>query len=151
MRLVSVRRALVPGLVLTALASSTAGEGQGLQFFNLTPCRAVDTRTGNGGIVPGSTERKLQIRGICGVPSTALTVTFNVTAVSPETGGFLTLWPTGQAFPAVSNLNFNTGEPAIGNGAVVPLGTGSQDLSVAYGAPPNFRVHVVLDVTGYFK
>jgi hypothetical protein len=135
------------------LAASSTGGGQGLQFYNLTPCRAVDTRNGFGGIVPGATVRQFQVRNVCGVPNDAATVTLNVTAVSPTSGGHLILWPAGQAIPLVSNLNFNAGEPAIGNGAVLPLGPGSPDLSLAYGSPygASDRVHVVIDVTGYFK
>jgi hypothetical protein len=135
------------------LAASSTGGGQGLQFYNLTPCRAVDTRNGFGGIVPGATLRQFQMRNVCGVPSDAKTVTLNVTAVSPSHGGFLVLWPAGGAIPSVSNLNFNYGEPAIANGAVAPLGTSAPDLSLAYGAPygPADTVHVVIDVTGYFK
>lgn len=150
-------RGLVRWLSLVSLGAlvttSGTGEGQALQFYNLAPCRAADTRAGFGGPVPGAVERRFQIKGVCGVPSDAKTVTLNVTGVAPSHGGFLVLWPAGGAFPPVSNLNFNDGEPAICNGAVVPLGAGSPDLSVAYGAPlgPSDSVHVVLDVTGYFK
>ena len=151
MRLVSIRGVLVTGLVLTALGSSTTGEGQGLQFFNLTPCRAVDTRNGYGGIVPVATVRDFQMKGVCGVPTDAKTVTLNVTAVAPSCSGFLVLYPKGGAFPNVSNINFNAGEPAIANGAVVPITTTSPDISLAYGSGAGCTVHVILDVTGYFK
>lgn len=138
------------GLLVT---SSGTGNGQALQFYNLAPCRAVDTRAGFGGPVLGAIERRFQIKGVCGIPSDAKTVTLNVTGVSPTHSGFLVLWPAGGSFPPVSNLNFNDGESAIGNGAVVPLGAGNPDLSLAYGAPlgPADSIHVILDVTGYFK
>ncbi len=146
---------LVKGLplLLVAIVSPMRSSGQALQFYNLAPCRAVDTRAGYGGKVPGATLRNFQIKGVCGVPTDAKTVTLNVTAVSPTHGGFLVLWPAGGTIPGVSNLNFNDGEPAIANGAVVPLGAGNPDLSLAYGAPYGASdfVHVLLDVTGYFK
>ena len=144
----------LPLLLVTTLAPKTLN-GQGLQFYNLTPCRAVDTRNvGFGGRVPGATVRSFQIRGVCGVPTDAQTISLNVAAVAPTHGGFLLLWPAGGTYPgAVSNLNFNDGEVAIANGAIVPLGAGSPDLSLAYGAPlgPGDNVDVVIDVTGYFK
>src|SRR5471030_2207257 len=112
MLLVPVRGVLVTGIVLTALAPSTTVEGQALQFYNLTPCRAVDTRSGNGGIVVASTLRLFQMKGVCGVPSDAKTVTLNVTIVGPTQGGFVLLYPAGTPIPLVSNINFNAGEPA---------------------------------------
>jgi hypothetical protein len=138
---------------IALLLATRRSEAQALQFYNLAPCRAVDTRGGYGGRVPGATLRNFQIKGFCGVPTDAKTVTLNVTAVSPTHGGFLVLWPAGGTIPGVSNLNFNDGEPAIANGAVVPLAAGNPDLSLAYGAPlgASDSVDVVLDVTGYFK
>ena len=41
----------------------------GLQFFAVTPCRAADTRTGFGGILPASTLRNFTIKTVCGVPA----------------------------------------------------------------------------------
>jgi len=97
--------------------------------------------------------RSFQIKTVCGVPTDAQTISLNITAVAPTNSGFLFLWPAGGAIPGVSNLNFNAVEPAIANGAIVPLAAGSPDLSLAYGAPngPSDFVHVVIDVTGYFK
>jgi hypothetical protein len=54
----------------------------------------------------------------------------------------------------VSNLNFAAGEPALGNGAIVPLGATLPDLNVYAKAGPipgPGTVHVVIDVTGYFQ
>jgi hypothetical protein len=148
-----VRKCFFAIAFFMGLGAARPVRAQTLSFYNLSPCRAVDTRSGFGGSVPGATERRFQIRGVCGVPVDAKTVTLNVTAVAPSHGGFLVLWPAGNGMPAVSNLNFNDGEPAIANGAVVPLGSGSPDLSLAYGSPLGAadRVHVVVDVTGYFK
>lgn len=150
-------RSLVKGLLLLFLMATVRPmrlDGQALQFYNLSPCRAVDTRVGYGGRVPGATLRNFQIKGVCGVPTDAKTVTLNVTAALPTHRGFLLLWPAGGTYPgAISNLNFNDGEVAIANGAIVPLGTGNPDLSLAYGAPyaTSDSVDVLIDVTGYFK
>lgn len=140
-------------LVFTALLLvARKGEAQALQFYNLTPCRAVDTRYGNGGIIVGSAVRSFQMKGVCGVPSDAATVTLNVTAVGPTCGGHFVIYPFGTSIPGVSNLNFNPGEPAIANGAVVPISAGNPDISLVYGVGGGTcYTHAILDVTGYFK
>lgn len=141
------------GAALFVLAAwSHRGEAQALQFYNLTPCRAVDTRFGYGGILVSSTVRSFQMKGVCGVPSDAKTVTLNVTAVGPNCGGHFILYPAGTSIPSVSNLNFNAGEPAIANGAVVPIATSNPDISLIYGVGGGAcYAHAILDVTGYFK
>lgn len=148
-----IERALVLAGALVALGAFARPAGaQGLQFFAVTPCRAVDTRTGNGGILPASTERQVVIKGVCGIPATAKAVSLNATIVSPSVDGFFSLWPSGGVFPVVSTINFLAGEPALANGAIVPLAVGSPDLSVAYGTSNGQgNLHAVLDVTGYFQ
>jgi len=141
--------------ILVALFAFAAwphlGSAQALQFYSLTPCRAVDTRSGYGGIVYAATTRNFQMKSVCGVPSDAKTVTVNVTMVGPTQMGYVVVWPAGTSMPAVSNINANAGEPAIANGAVVPIATSSPDLSLAYGTAGGGTTHVLLDVTGYFK
>jgi hypothetical protein len=96
--------------------------------------------------------RNFTMQGNCGVPPGAAAVTINSTAVGPAGPGFLTLWPSGTLRPTVSNLNYNAGEPALGNGAIVPLSAATPDLSaytvVSGGAG---TVNIVIDVTGYFQ
>ena len=55
--------------------------------------------------------------------------------------------------PAVSTLNFAAGEPAIANGAIVPLSADpSFQISVVYGtATTPGSVNLILDITGYFQ
>lgn len=132
-------------------------QAQGLNFYAVTPCRAADTRSGFGGILPASTLRNFIIKGVCTVPSTAKAVAVNVTVVTPSADGFFFVWPSSSPTPpGVSTINFNAGEPAIANGAIVPLGalgsSGVPDLSSAYGtASGSGTAHVLLDVTGYFQ
>src|SRR5512141_2349933 len=88
--------------VFAGAAISPPAEAQALSFFNLSPCRAVDTRSsGYGGILVGSSIRSFQMKGVCGVPADAKTVTLNVTAVGPTCGGFFVVYPAGLAIPAV--------------------------------------------------
>jgi hypothetical protein len=85
----------------------------------------------------------------------------NVTVVTPNGAGYLKLFPVGIAQPPVSTINYNAGEPALANGAIVPLGTSDgtgcptacpADLSIfTRVAVAGGTVHAVLDVTGYFQ
>ena len=115
------------------------------QFYPLTPCRIVDTRGGDGGILQAGVERDYTIPGTCGVPSSATAYSFNVT-VLPSAGGldYLTVWPEGEPRPGVSTLNDNTGT-IVANAAIVPAGSGV----TAFYAHSN-STNLLLDVNGYF-
>ena len=146
----------VLGAALCLTAGPAAAQGAGpYQFHSLTPCRVADTRTvANGPIVPDGQTRTIAVQGVCGVPVGAKAATVNLTAVGPNGVGFLTIFPTGITRPLVSSLNFNAGEPALGNGAIVPLADQSafaQDLSVFARVTGPGTTHIVLDVTGYFQ
>ena len=145
-------------LMLVALPAPLATAAGPFQYHSLTPCRAVDTRVGQGPILQdsgpiGSTPRLFTIQGVCGVPVGAKAVSVNVTAVGPTGTGFLTLFPAATSQPTVSNLNYNAGEPALGNGAIVPLATTAppNDLAVFTRVVGPGSVHMVIDVTGYFQ
>lgn len=134
------------------------------QYHAVTPCRVLDTRqnpgpTGqnNGNALPNPGPHHFRIQGFCGVPDGARAVTVNATAITPNREGFLSLYPVGGSPPVVSMLNFLANEPALANGAIVPLGTvsgpGDDDLAMQNGMPigPGGLLHVALDVTGYFE
>jgi hypothetical protein len=136
------------------LAPELAAQNGPYQFHALTPCRIVDTRkpvgpTG-GPVLQSEVVRSFPIRTNCGVPVTANAVALNVTVTQPTNFGHLTLFPSGSAVPVVSTLNWNPGEPALANGAIVPLSTNANDLSLRPFLLSNGTVHVILDVTGYF-
>ena len=116
------------------------------QFYPLTPCRIVDTRSGDGGILQAGVERDYTIPGNCNVPSSATAYSFNVT-VLPSAGGldYLTVWPKGETRPVVSTLNDNTGT-IVANAAIVPAGS---DNATAFYANSN-STNLLLDVNGYF-
>jgi hypothetical protein len=133
--------------VLTAVLAVPAFAQTGpFQYFPLSPCRAVDTRSGPA--FGSDTTRNFQIRGVCGVPTTAKAVSLNVTITQATASSFLTVWPSGTTRPVVSMINFEASDPALGNGVIVGVSTNTQDLSVYnnFGA-----VHVIIDVTGYFQ
>jgi len=132
----------IVGLVgtVSAMAQTT-----GLQFFAVAPCRTLDTR---GAPLRQGGQRDVAIRGTCGVPTSAKAVSLNVTITGATTVSFLTLWPSGTGRPNVSTINFSQNDPSLANGAIVPLSTSANDLSIFNCCGD---VDVLLDVTGYFQ
>jgi hypothetical protein len=116
-----------------------------------SPQRLADTRS-SGGPIAASSSRCFTIWGQVGVPSNAVGVILNVTAVGYATNGWLTVYPYGQPVPATSTLNFNNAlsEYAIANGLIVRLGSGGT-VCVNVGAVNSVpgSSHVILDVVGY--
>jgi hypothetical protein len=160
-------------LDLTALAAFAPGGGtgtnlilditgyftslSGLSFYAITPCRVVDTTTGLGGVtgalpsgLPGT---KFSIKGAspCNIPTDAVAIAVNATAVQTVDQGFIALFPGNASWPGVSLVNFFAGD-TIANGAIVPVSPGSSDLTVlAQAASASTVANLQLDLTGYFK
>jgi hypothetical protein len=129
-------------------------------YTPLLPIRVCDTRPGNisglsgpaaqcdgpnyaGSPVGAGGTKVINVAGNFGVPADATAVMLNVTAVSPATPGYLTVYPTGTPRPDASNLHFGTGE-VVPN--LVEVGTGTNgDISFTSSAPTN----LVVDVEGY--
>ena len=145
----------------TFLPVSTASALGPLQFSSVTPCRLADTRenvTFTGGpALQSGVVRNIPVYGAnarnCGIPNTAKAAAINVTVVGPTNFGYLTAYPAFTTQPVVSTINFATGEPALANGAIVPLtADASYQLAIYPFLAGNVgSVHVVLDITGYFQ
>jgi hypothetical protein len=131
---------------LAGYYTDTAG---GSALTSIGPVRVLDTRNGTGApeaaVGPGGTI-SLQVDGVDGVPASGVTaVVLNVTAVSPTTSGYLTVFPDGETQPTVSNLNFTAGE-VIPNLVTVPVGAdGKIDFYNFAGS-----VNIVADLAGYY-
>ena len=149
-----MKRMFMAALVVMAgmLASELHAQSGPYSFFPLTPCRLVDTRnpngTNGGPVMAENAQRDFQVRGVCGVPTSAKAVSINVAVTQATTASFLTLWPSGLSRPTASTINFDASLQALANGAIVGLSTNTNDLSV-YNRFGN--VHVIIDVTGYFQ
>ncbi|MGR4881391.1 PKD domain-containing protein [Streptomyces sp. LARHCF249] len=115
----------------------------------LTPTRAVDTREGVGaakGQVAGYGTFGVEIAGRGGVPAGATAVALNLTATNPRADGHLTAYPSGQAAPATSNVNFTAGQ-TVANSVIVPIGPDGK-ITVRNGSWK--PADVVVDVVGYY-
>ncbi|HEX8408035.1 MAG TPA: hypothetical protein VF883_04175 [Thermoanaerobaculia bacterium] len=145
-------RRLILMTFLLVLTSSALAQSGPYQYFPLSPCRLVDTRgpngTNSGPMMGSNSTRNFQVRGFCGVPTTAKAVSLNITVTQATQSSWLAVWPSGTARPNVSMINFESSDPALANGIIVGVSTATQDLSVYN----NFgTVHVLVDVTGYFQ
>jgi subtilisin family serine protease len=124
-------------------------------FYTVAPCRLVDTRSPNGphggpALTSGS-ERAFALAGSCGVPTSAVSVSLNITVVSPAENGHLTLFPGDQWSPSTSSVNFRAGQTQ-GNNAILRLSMdGNGILAILPATSGGSPVDVILDVNGYFQ
>jgi hypothetical protein len=145
-------------LVVGSLFAAGTGIAVGpLQFYSITPCRIYDTRTLNppAPLING-VNRNIRVRGLCGIPAGSplpQAVALNATIVQPTAAGWLAVWqyaPGSNPPPGVSNINFNAGEPALANGAIVALHPSDATLHIsAFVSGAN--AHLVLDAVGYYQ
>src|SRR5690606_7444441 len=83
-------------------------------FVPVAPSRIVDTRDGTGGVPVGPlaarSTLRVQVSGTPGVPADGVTaVIANVTAVDASQAHYFTVYPSGTARPATSNVNGGPG------------------------------------------
>ncbi|MBI4935898.1 MAG: DUF1501 domain-containing protein [Actinobacteria bacterium] len=125
------------------------GTATASRLQSITPFRALDTRNGTGGRLGAlgpNTAIDLAVRGVGGVPGDADAVVVNVTAVAPTAFGYVTVWPSGEARPFASSLNFPSGA-AVPNMVVAKIGANGK-IGV-FNA--NGNTHIVVDVVGYMS
>ena len=116
------------------------------------PVRIFDTRSGVGTarskMSPGQT-RTVQVAGTFGIPMTATAVYLNVTSVNASAWGWLAIWPTGQARPDSSNLNFPGGS-IVPNMVIMQLGdNGTLQVYNDPAVSGTTTSDVLIDVLGY--
>lgn len=118
----------------------------------VAPMRAADTRVGQPVSFPlvkqpvaaGAT-LQVPIAGSFGVPTGALAVSLNVTAVRPAGSGHLTVYPCGSSPPAASSLNFAAGA-VVANAALTGTGTGGRVCVFT-----STSTDILVDVNGYLN
>jgi hypothetical protein len=135
---------------LTPLAQAPTNS---LVFVGITPCRVVDTRSGQGfpgqfgppSLIPGASRTfPIQSSASCTIPSVAQAYSFNITVVPSTPTGFITAYPTAQPVPQAATLVWAQGA-ITSNAAVVTGGTsGSIDVFT------NSATDIVIDINGYY-
>ena len=112
----------------------------------IDPVRLLDTRIGNGApIAPlDQSPLRVQIAGRDGIPMTATAVMANLTVTETTGDGYLTVWPSCEPRPVVSNLNFRPGD-TVPNAALLTLGAdGSVQVFNSSGLS-----HVIIDIVAW--
>ena len=118
-------------------------------FVPLNPARVLDTRTGEGGNnapLTTAAQTEVKVTDVGGVPATGATaVVLNVTVADPTASGYLTVWPSGEGQPTVSNLNYVAGQN-VPNLVTVKVGAnGRVNIFNSLG-----NTNVIADVVGYY-
>jgi hypothetical protein len=117
-------------------------------FVPIGPERVLDTRAGGTGDITGKLGQRqtatTRIAGRGGVPTDALAVAINITAVDPSRASFLTVFPSGQSRPVVSSINVAP-RTTVNNFVVAELGANGRVDVYNH----NGQVDVVFDVVGY--
>jgi len=126
----------------------------GPSFTSLTPSRLLDTRVGastidgqaaGGGAVVGGNQVNLQVTGRAGIPVGASAAALNVTVTDTTTPAYVTVWPTDQARPLASNLNYVANQ-TIPNMVIAKLSASGQMALFNSAGSTAF----VADVVGWF-
>ncbi|WP_188298473.1 hypothetical protein [Streptomyces sp. CBMA156] len=118
-------------------------------YKSVTQTRVVDTREGLGtarGPVAGQSGFDVTVAGRSGVPAGATAVALNLTVTNPQEAGHLIAYPSGQAVPTTSSVNFVAGQ-TVANAVIVPVGADGR-ISIRNGSWQ--PADVVLDVVGYY-
>lgn len=127
-------------------------------FVPITPCRLVDTRPAPRTVGPRSIPlgpgetitvtahgSNGECTGLSAIPTDAVGLATNVTALGPTANTFLTLWGEG-ANPGTSNLNPRAGGAPTPNSVNTPLSsTGTFNIFNNRG-----NTNVIVDVNGYY-
>jgi hypothetical protein len=118
-------------------------------YYTLTPCRLVDTRTAQAPALASNERRVFTVAGgTCGVPATATAVAVNVTVAGASAPGHIRLAP-GNGLTESSAINFIAGVTRANNGVVMLATDGTGGVSVTNRSAG--AVHFILDVAGYFE
>jgi hypothetical protein len=119
----------------------------------LPPCRVVDTRWPLGSLggpaLAANGTRTFPLAGTCGIPSTAVVVSLNLTVVSPRAAGSLALYEGGTGTTNTTAISFGAGQTRANN-AHVALSADGMGLATARNGS-NGSLDLVLDVNGYYE
>ena len=138
---------LALGLSITVVAPAHADDVTPGTYNTVSPIRVLDTRSGIGApqasIAPLAT---VTFHIPDQLSSRIGAVLLEVTAVSPSSTGYATVWGAGTPRPVVSNVNFQKGQNVPN--MVVAQVTSDYNVSIFNGSKGT--VDLLADVQGYF-
>ncbi|MDQ6885472.1 MAG: hypothetical protein M3077_14745, partial [Candidatus Dormibacteraeota bacterium] len=111
----------------------------------INPFRIYDSRPNAR---PAGSVTDIQVAGVNGIPTDAIGVLGNLTALGPAADGFLTMYPQGTPLAGTNSLNYTRGISALSNHVTVGLGsTGAVSVYVSGNGSTKF----LFDVVGYIQ
>ncbi|MHB8509956.1 MAG: hypothetical protein ACYDGR_15150, partial [Candidatus Dormibacteria bacterium] len=122
---------------------SSSGAAQGGAFTGQPPARVLDTRS--SGMIPPRQAVSLQLAGTAGIPPGASAALFNLTVANPDGVGFVSVYPSGDALPLSSDLNYDTGMN-VANLVAAKIGPDGKVLLYNSGADSQ----LIVDVVGWY-
>jgi hypothetical protein len=141
-----------------SLVNADVSTGDRPVFVPTTPCRLADTRTAPNTVGPKSSPLGVaeiatitahgsngECTGAAAIPSDAVALALNVTALGATEQTFLTFWGDGDN-PGTANLNPAPGQPPIPNAVNTPL----SDAGTFNVFNEKGNVNIVIDVNGYY-
>lgn len=143
---------IIPSLLLvffSCLAASAQLQKAGADFYTVPPCPLLDTRTTAAPLISG-VKRTFDVASRCDITDAAKGVALNVTVVSPNGRGHITLWPSKLEKPQMTVVNFSAGETRTNNVILGLPVDGLQDLAVEAFVNGGGSVHLIVNVSGYF-
>ena len=131
--------------ILTVVPAPTA-----TKFYTVSPCRMLDTRTGPATPIAAGGTLAVPLTGApCGIPSSATSVSMNLTVTQQTAPGNLTVYPSDGTLPDTNSINFKVGVTRANNAIMLLSTDGSESVNVFNNSAGT--VHVIVDVNGYFK
>ncbi|MGB8858560.1 MAG: hypothetical protein WCC60_04860 [Ilumatobacteraceae bacterium] len=135
-------------------AEGTAG---GYVFVPINPYRTLDSRAyADGFMLAGDSwffDVITDVGGAVRIPSTAVAVTYNLTATGTFGAGYCALYPANISWPGNSSINWSTSNQSIANGGTVSIGylDAPGQVEIYCGEAGQFvGTDFVLDITGYY-
>ena len=138
------RLAVVVGAANPPSAPTLPGQ---VRLTPVQPLRLADTRAGQAatGRLAADGVLRVRVAGAVGVPAAVTAAALNGTAVGPDGGGFLTVYPCSSTVPTTSTVNFAPGRD-VANSTIATLDLDG-DVCVFSSAATN----VIVDLTAWFS
>jgi hypothetical protein len=118
-------------------------------YYTVAPCRLLDTRISSNP-VQTNTLTLFTVGGLCGIPTFASSVSFNVTLVPQNVSVDLGAFPGDLTTPPNTNVVSGQSVP-IASAAIIPLSIdGQATVGVLANSVSSGATDLLLDVSGYF-
>ena len=91
----------------------------------------------------------ITVTGIDSIPSNAVAVVVNVTAVNMIDDGYLSIYSEGSTPTVVSSLDWTAWSGIVTNLVTVPVNISNGQITVTYGGTSG-TVNIIIDVEGYY-